>query len=153
MNEHSKNNYTDYDQLAFLSDTFDLISQISQKFKSLHMKFIRKYNISLAQYCVIRHLNKFKALQLKELALKCNLSRPTMTGVIDTMEKHNLVIREMNAEDRRSFLIKLTEKGDNLYKSLPKQNSIFKNCCAGLNSKEIQEVNRLLVKILLNFDP
>ena len=116
------------------------------------MKFIRKYNLSLPQYCVTRNLGKFGGLQLKDLAVKCNISRPTITGVIDTMEKKDLVKREMNPEDRRSYLIILTEKGQKLFSSLPNQISIFKNCCSALSPQEIQEVNRILVKVLLNFN-
>lgn len=152
MNENSNNKFDEYAQSKFLSDTFDLINQISKNFKDLHMKFIRKYNLSLAQYCVIKKLNLYGGLQLKDLAVKCYLSRPTITGVVDTMEKKDLVQREMNPEDRRSFLIKLTEKGEKLYISLPKQYSIFKSCCSTLNQKEIHEINKLLVKLLLNFN-
>lgn len=151
MTENKNNKYNDKAQSSILSDTFDLIFKISKRFKEWHMKFIRKFNLSLPQYCVTRNLGKFGGLQLKELAVKCNISRPTITGVIDTMEKKDLVKREMNPEDRRSYLIELTEKGHKLFSSLPKQSIIFKNCCSTLNPQEIQEVNRLLVKVLLNF--
>ncbi|MFX0139295.1 MAG: MarR family winged helix-turn-helix transcriptional regulator [Candidatus Hodarchaeota archaeon] len=151
MMDKSKNKLESYAQSELISDTFYLISKLNKNFKDLHSKLIREYDISLPQYCVMRNLGKYKSLQLKELALTCSLSRPTMTGVIDTMEKKGLVTREIYPEDRRGFLIKLTEKGFEFLEMLPKQASILKNCCTALNPREIQEVNRLLVKLLVNF--
>ncbi|MFX0023842.1 MAG: MarR family winged helix-turn-helix transcriptional regulator [Candidatus Hermodarchaeota archaeon] len=150
MEELSKE-YEKYKQSEFLSDTFYLINKINKNFKDLHAQLIRKHNISLPQYCVMRNLGKYRSLQLKELAITCSLSRPTMTGVIDTMEKNGLVSREVNSEDRRSYLIVLTKKGKELLENLPKQEIILKNCCDALNPAEIQEINQLLVKLLISF--
>ncbi|MFX1380678.1 MAG: MarR family winged helix-turn-helix transcriptional regulator [Promethearchaeota archaeon] len=151
MTENLTKDYKKYKNSEFLSDTFYLINKINKNFKDLHATLIRKHNISLPQYCVMRNLGKFESLQLKELAITCSLSRPTITGVIDTMEKKGLVTREINSEDRRSYLILLTEKGKKLFKMLPKQELILKNCCDALSPTEIQEINQLLVKLLINF--
>ncbi|MFX1500009.1 MAG: MarR family winged helix-turn-helix transcriptional regulator [Promethearchaeota archaeon] len=149
--QNSNNELENYAQSELLSDTFYLINKLNKNFKDLHMKLIKKYSITIPQYCVITSLGKYKSLQLKDLALSCCLSRPTMTGVIDTMEKKELVTRELNKEDRRGFLVKLTEKGIKLSENLPKQKNIFRSCATALNSKEIQEINSLLVKLLVNF--
>lgn len=139
-------------QSQLLSDTFDLINSINKKIKDLHRRLIQKYNLTIPQYCVIRNLGKFGALQLKDLAEKCQLSRPTMTGVIDTMENHGLVTRESLPKDRRGLLIMLTKKGTDLYDSLPMQGNILGNCCEALKPEEIQQANQLLAKIFENFE-
>ena len=135
-----------------LSENFELIYSINKKIRDWHRKIIKEYKLTIPQYCVIKHLGNLGGLPFKDLAEKCNLSRSTMTGVIDTMEiKKKLVIREGNPDDRRSLLVNLTEKGKNLYKTLPLQNYIFKNIGAGLNQEEIQQLNKLLKKLLNNF--
>lgn len=150
MNSQTKSNNV---ESTSLSDTFDLIYSINKKVRDWHRKVIQEYNLTIPQYCVLRQLGTFGGLTFKELAEKCNCSPPTMTGVIDTMGEKGkkLVIRKPHPEDRRSLLVVLTEKGKNLYESLPLQNYIFKNCCSALDPKEIQQMNSLLNKLLDNF--
>jgi DNA-binding MarR family transcriptional regulator len=135
-----------------LSDTFDLIDKVNKGFKDLYRKVIHEYNLTLPQYCVLRNLGLSGGLQLRDLALKCHLSRSTMTGVIDTMERNKIVVRVKNPEDRRSSLVVLTDKGKQIYIKLPKQDKITQNCCNALNSEEIQDINILLMKMLKMFD-
>lgn len=45
------------------------------------------------------------------LAQRMGTSGPTMTGIIDRLEKQGMVTRERDAEDRRLVLVKLTDAG------------------------------------------
>ncbi|TXT59821.1 MAG: Organic hydroperoxide resistance transcriptional regulator [Promethearchaeota archaeon] len=150
MNSHPKEKDVNS---STLSDTFELIYSINKKIRDWHRKVIQEYNLTIPQYCVLRQLGTSRGLNFKELAEKCNISPPTMTGVIDTMEakEKELVMRKENPEDRRSILVVLTEKGKQLHESLPKENFIFKNCCADLAQNEIRQMNSLLRKLLENF--
>ena len=152
MSDIKENQFFELSESSLLSDTFELIKIINKKFKDLQRRVIQKFKLSIPQYCIIRNIGTFGSFQLKDLAIKCHLSRPTITGVIDTLEKKKLVIREKNPEDRRSLLINLTQKGYKLFKSLPLHKSLFKNCCSALQSKEILQINTLLVKLLIQFE-
>jgi DNA-binding MarR family transcriptional regulator len=46
------------------------------------------------------------------LADAAGVTRATMTGLIDTLERDELVRREPDASDRRMLLVRLTAKGD-----------------------------------------
>jgi len=46
-----------------------------------------------------------------ELADEAGVTRATMTGLIDTLEKDDLVVRESDPSDRRTVLVRLTAKG------------------------------------------
>ena len=94
MSESKDNEFFELSQSSLLSDTFRLIATINKKFKDLQRKVIHKFKLSIPQYCIIRNIGKFGPFQLKDLAIKCHLSRPTITGVIDTLENKNLVMRE-----------------------------------------------------------
>ena len=134
-----------------ISDSFFLINKINKKFRDLQRGVIQKYKVTLPQYCVIRHLGKVGVLQLKDLALGCHCSRPTMTGIINLMEKNKIVARVQNPDDARSLLVVLTEKGKQIFNKIPIEESIFKSCCAALVPNEIQQLNSLLVKFLEHF--
>ena len=47
-----------------------------------------------------------------ELAEMAGVTRATMTGLIDTLEKDDLVRRESDPRDRRAMLVHLTDKGE-----------------------------------------
>ncbi len=63
------------------------------------------------------------------------------------MEKRGLVVRELNPDDRRSFLVKLTEEGELLQQGTPTLEKVFNGCCADITREELQQLGRLLTKL------
>ena len=49
--------------------------------------------------------------ETRELAHEANVTKGTLTGVIDTLEKRGLVERRRRARDRRLVAVKLTDAG------------------------------------------
>jgi len=142
-------------EISSLSYTLELINKIKKDFKEFYRNIINKYeeyHLTIPQYCVLRHLGKFGGLQLGELASYCHLSRSTMTGVVDTMEKNKIVVRAKNLEDRRSLFVILTEKGRQIFNKIPEQ-EILSDSCETLNSEEIQRMNESLLKVSQIFEP
>jgi DNA-binding MarR family transcriptional regulator len=52
-----------------------------------------------------------KPVNLADLAERSRVTRATMTGLIDTLERDGLVKREHSAGDRRMLLVRLTDAG------------------------------------------
>lgn len=46
-----------------------------------------------------------------DLAEASDVTRATMTGLLDTLEKDSLILREPEPSDRRTIIVTLTEKG------------------------------------------
>ena len=70
--------------------------------------------ISQGRFTVLMLLNRFcnEPSTPASLAEKANVTRATMTGLLDTLEKDGMIERETSAEDRRTVLVKLTPKGE-----------------------------------------
>lgn len=90
--------------------------------------------------------------QFKDLASACCCSPSTITGIIDTMEKNDLVYRENHPNDRRSLLVKLTEKGKKIRNSTPPIKIILTNCCEGFTTEEVDRLTHLLNKLSDSFE-
>ena len=58
-------------------------------------------------------------MSLSELSERIRAQNSTVTGIIDRMERENLVSRERSKEDRRVVYIKLTAKGRRLAEEIP----------------------------------
>jgi len=130
------------------ADVFDLISKINKKYEKLQRKNIQDLNLTPTQHFILRELWMSDGRQFKELADSCDCTRSTITGVIDTMEEHSLVTREKNPNDRRSTLVRLTEKGKKLKNATPPIESMVNGCCPEINQEEIETLGKLLQKLL-----
>ena len=129
------------------SEIYKLNNRINKKFEKLQRRIIQKENLTTAQYSILQQLWKNDGIKFKELADACCCSQSTITGIVDTMEKKDVVIRKMNPEDRRSVLVMLTDKGKNLESETPNINSILDNCCSGFDPNDIQLLTILLKKL------
>ena len=67
-------------------------------------------NISPIQVRIVKYLVKQnnKAILQKDMEYIFNIRRSTVSGVIKTMEKNNIIIRENVKDDNKSKEIKLT---------------------------------------------
>ena len=71
-----------------------------------------------------------------------------MTGLIDTLEKDQLVLREPDPRDRRALFVRLTKKGAALMNGLvPKYFRQVSTVMSPLSNAERKQLVRLLQKI------
>jgi len=133
------------------SEIYKLINRINKKFEKLQRKIIQKENLTTAQYSILQHLWKTDGVQFKTLADACFCSQSTITGIVDTMEKKEIVVRKDHPDDRRSSLVMLTDKGRILENKTPKINNILDNCCSGFDPDDIDLLTILLKKLDKSF--
>ena len=152
MNEINVKYESNSSEIIYFTEIFELINRINKKYKKLQRRVVKESNLTPPQYSILQELWKSDEKPFKMLANACCCSQSTVTGIIDTMEKNNLVTREANPNDRRSLLVKLTENGKKL-KSLPQPiKFIIKDCCDGFEAEEINFLIHLLKKLDLSFD-
>ncbi len=83
-----------------------------------------------------------------DLAEKAGVTRATITGLVDTLERDGLVTRQHDAHDRRMMLILLTPKGHATLESiLPGHFQQMAAQMAPLSENERKTLVRLLNKI------
>lgn len=83
-----------------------------------------------------------------ELADAAGVTRATMTGLIDTLERDGLVKREPDPDDRRMMSVRLTAKGEKfLQEFLPGHFKAIAELMAPLTEAERKTFVNLLVKI------
>jgi DNA-binding MarR family transcriptional regulator len=80
-------------------------------------------------------------LSSADLSRKLYMTPPNMTGIIDRLEKKNLVDRTRQPVDRRVVLISLTENGKDLSRRLP--DSIERKLVSELNKLSPDQIQML----------
>jgi DNA-binding MarR family transcriptional regulator len=146
MNEIS-NSYSNGGICEGYSEVLELIHEIDKKFEKLQRQEITKDDLTTSQFFILRQLWESDGLQFKDLAVACNCSRSTITGVVDTMEKKGLVKRAPHPNDRRGALVKLTKKGKSLKESTPSIDSLTSNCCEGIDANDLTMLKILLQRL------
>lgn len=130
-----------------INDVFDLIDLAAKRLKHIQRRIIGKTGLTPPQYFLLNLIWEEDGRKLKELAEISCCSAATITGVVDSLEKNGMVIREPNPEDRRSLLVKLTDQGRALKDSEFAKKDTFGHCCTGLSPEEFRELGKLLEKL------
>lgn len=92
-------------------------------------------------------------MTLANISTEVGLSSSTLVGIIDRLEKKDLVIRERSRVDRRQVLISATKNGQAYYKKAPEslQDKLM-NSLDELPDKERKRVHDSLDKIVSILD-
>jgi MarR family transcriptional regulator, organic hydroperoxide resistance regulator len=95
-----------------------LIDLYQKKIKWTQIKGISDLDITLPQYFALMTIFTVKQCSMKDLAVSLRVSYPTVTGVIDRLERHGYVTRLRNNLDRRVVNVKLSDKGLKMAKKI-----------------------------------
>ena len=74
--------------------------------------------MSSQQWRVIRALNEEEGLDITELANRCFLLMPSLSRIIQNLEKRKLVSRNQSSSDNRKSVISITAPGKKLFQKI-----------------------------------
>ena len=101
-----------------------LLAECVQGFERFAGDCVRPNGLTHAQFDIIATLGNTPGMSYKELGSKTLITKGTMTGVIERLEQKGLVERERSVDDKRSYFIRLTAQGEQVFNDVfPKMNS------------------------------
>jgi DNA-binding MarR family transcriptional regulator len=107
--------------------------------------------ITIEQWSVLYHLWKQDALSQQELCNRTFRDKPSITRLIDNLEKQKLVKRMPSKEDRRINLVCLTEPAKLLQdKTIELANQTMDEALIGVHKNEIEIVKQVFQKVYDN---
>jgi len=121
-------------------------SDLLTEFESL----LSTYGLSQGRFLTLVILNRRpdEGGTPSEIAEKLGVTRATMTGLLDGLEKEGLVIRRDHPEDRRKLSVWLTRKGrQKLDNILPGYYKTIMSIMSDLSEKERSNLISLLEKV------
>ena len=109
--------------------------------------------ISLDQWLVLGPVWKNDGISQKDIAEYCGKDKTSVTKIIDTLEKKNLVVRVTDQLDHRVKRVVLSQKGRELFISaLPVMAQTRDELRSGISDKEIEALKSILNKIYKNLN-
>ena len=139
-----------------LESDLDLFMLIGQIQKLSTKRFVQnshnyKLDISLDQWIVLGPVWKNEGISQKNIADYCGKDKTSVTKIIDTLEKKNLVVRVSDQLDHRIKRIVLSNKGKKLFlDALPVMEQTRNALRTGINDQEIETLKTILTKIYNN---
>ncbi len=105
---------------------------------------------TIAQFDILAQLSREKQdTPLTDLSRHLLVTAGNLTGIIDRMEKLDLVKRIPDSKDRRVTRVQLTEKGRQLAKTvIPRHTKDIGQIFSVLNDKEITQLRGLMDKLV-----
>jgi DNA-binding MarR family transcriptional regulator len=132
-----------------LCDLFLDLLQTGELAARCEAGFLAQFGLNPARLIILVLLDHAEggSMRSSELAGCANVTRATMTGLLDTLEKAGLVTRAPDPHDRRAIRVKITPEGEHLLKIVqPRQSTWAREMLAPLSASERLELVRLLRK-------
>lgn len=113
------------------------------------------YNLTPGQFTVLKvvsYNNQNAGLSPAIIAEKLDCDRPTVSGIIDRLETQGWITRLPNPQDKRSYIIKLTEKANrilSLFEEIKEENNNI--LLKGFKEEETIFFKNYLLRVIDNF--
>ncbi|MCG7220794.1 MarR family transcriptional regulator [Acinetobacter sp. AG3] len=146
--EAQRRKMADIENLRLCFQTLSLASSIDRDCAAQ----LAPYGLSEGRFVLLFLLDAASdAVAPKTLAEQAGITRATVTGLLDGLEREQLVERHADPEDRRALCIQLTAKGKQVAKTVFDQHSRWiASLFAGLTQAEREQLTGLLEKVAKN---
>lgn len=121
----------------------DLLRTAARKTTAIYDRHLADVGLTLAQYKLLRKIDRAGKLSISELAAVCDLDRSTIGRNVQVLEKHDLV-EEMTCGDGRRCMLRLTETGrQQLGAAIPRWQAAQTEIEATLGPDKVQAITGL----------
>ncbi len=92
-----------------------IIQAIDLNSKSL----VKRVGLTGPQLVILHYISSVKRISVGEVAKNVSLSQGTVTGILERMEKRELIVRQRSIHDKRRVMVQITESGKQLLATAP----------------------------------
>ncbi|QCR33482.1 MarR family winged helix-turn-helix transcriptional regulator [Lysinibacillus sp. SGAir0095] len=126
-----------------------LLSASQNKVFKFFSKLLEDYGVTPAQYGVLNCLWKEGQLSPKQIGEMVYLEAPTVSGILDKMQKAGLIERSIDPKNRRNVLVMATQKSKEIRNeveaaTIKLNNKVFQN----LADSDIEVLKKALEVII-----
>lgn len=125
--------------------TIIVLHKAERTIRNLEAQIFKKHNLTPTQFSVLETLYSKGKLRIQDLIDSMLATSGNMTVVIKNMERDGWISRSYDPNDRRSFLIQLTEQGQKKIEIvLPEHIENIRHMTAILSKNDKEDLVRIL---------
>ena len=133
-----------------------LISQVDRLCTKRFVQNSHKVGLDISQdqWMVLGPIWKNEGISQKYISEYCGKDKTSVTKIIDTLEKKNIVVRVPDQLDNRVKRVVLSNKGKELFLNvMPVIEQTRDELRSGISDKEIESLKTVLTKLYRNLNP
>ena len=116
--------------------------------EALHDQHLGPSGVTARELAVLLFLEGREPESQQQAAARLGIDRTTMVGLLDSLERKNLVARRPDAGDRRRNVVVLTDAGQaKLHAALKASNAAEEELLAPLDEREAAQLRALLERV------
>lgn len=125
-----------------------LISNIFNDYTNYMNSYLEKMDLTLSQTRVLLVLALNNGVSIDFLAEKSNIGKSSVTKSVKILEKKGFLTKDINPEDNRKKIVKITNKGRNIQKEALKiNNEIEESIVSVIGEEEIKILKKQLMTL------
>jgi DNA-binding MarR family transcriptional regulator len=137
------------DDHASLKLWLRLLACTTQVETEIRKRLRARFGISLARFDYMAQLYRHRdGLKMKALSRFLMVTGGNVTGLTDELERDELVLREQDPADKRSSLVRLTNKGRRVFETMASEHELWiLELFGSLDAATVQELHQSLGKL------
>ncbi len=99
-----------------------IVSAIRRIIRAVDMHshwLVEEFGLTGPQLATLKAAAQLGPVSASDLAKAAHIGKPTLTGILDRLEQHELIHRQRSPHDRRVVAISVTDKGKEMLDSAP----------------------------------
>ena len=125
--------------------TIIVLHKAERTIRNLEAQIFKKHNLTPTQFSVLETLYSKGELRIQDLIDSMLATSGNMTVVIKNMERDGWISRSCDPNDRRSFLIRLTDQGQKKIETvLPEHIANIRHITGLLSQNDKEDLVRIL---------
>lgn len=135
--------------LRFEGGTGYLLAIAGAAMRRRWVEMLARFNVTPSQFKVIMSLAEVDAIGQRQLAELVGIDPRNCVPIVDSLAESDLLAREIDSNDRRRRVLRLTARGQRLAKELESVNAeIDADLLSSLSPREKAELRRILTTIM-----
>ncbi|MCZ4319355.1 MarR family winged helix-turn-helix transcriptional regulator [Aequorivita viscosa] len=130
------------------------LERISEVFRTLLWAEAKKSGVSPIQIQILIFIayHKSSLCTVSYLAKEFDLTKPTISDAVKSLEQKKLILKDYSGADSRSFLIVLSEKGKELVSVTENYANPLKKQFDSFDEEQLETVYEAIVKLIYNLN-
>lgn len=131
-----------------------LIIKASRHLKNKLDKALKEFDITAAQFSVIIQIySSDHPIMAAEIAQKLGSDRPTISGIINRLEKKGIILKIDNREDKRSSYLEINKKFNKLVEEIKNiSDELTINIFSIYSKEETKQFTGMILKLIEGTD-
>lgn len=105
----------DFESMTLISNLFRAGNAVKNH---LERSVLAKYELSWTAFVVLWVIWIWEPIETRDIAAEVGTSKPTLTGVLKTLEKKGWIIKSQSKTDKRLVIVTLTKAGKKIMRQL-----------------------------------